>query len=459
MKLTRRQFIAGTSAFVISTPAIGAMTPENQKLVAKAGSVQLLPGQYPKTEIWGYGGHTPGPELRLRQGARIRRDFVNLLPQASTVHWHGIRIDNKMDGVPELTQTVVRPNNSFTYDFVVPDAGTYWYHPHNKTSEQMARGLYGALIVEENNPPEVDTDETLIIDDWRLDKTGQINDSFEAVMDMSHGGRLGNWLTVNGEASYSRTVKKNERLRLRLINSSNSRIFSLNLKGLTGWVIALDGQPLDTPTSIKQLVLAPAQRIDLIVDVSALEGETAHVYSIGREGQHQIVGFTVDGIKRHSMLPTPRALPANPVLPIDPKTNPQKVSLRMEGGAMGRMRGARMGGEMMGMRQLVNAGKVWAFNGRVDMPDSPLIDAQRGKTVQIEMINETGWPHAMHLHGFHFRQVYLNGKMGPLRDTLLMDGNTTATIAFIADNPGKWLLHCHMLEHASSGMTTWIHVN
>ena len=131
----------------------------------------------------------------------------------------------------------------------------------------------------------------------------------------------------------------------------------------------------------------------------------------------------------------------------------------MEGGAMGRMRGARMGGEMVGMRQLVNAGKVWAFNGRVDMPDTPLIDAQRGKTVQIEMINETGWPHAMHLHGFHFRQVYLNGKMGPLRDTLLMDGNTTATIAFIADNPGKWLLHCHMLEHASSGMTTWIHVN
>ena len=122
------------------------------------------------------------------------------------------------------------------------------------------------------------------------------------------------------------------------------------------------------------------------------------------------------------------------------------------------MRGAFLGGKRVGMRELVNAGKVWAFNGQVEMPEKPLISAARGETLHIEIKNDTSWPHAMHLHGFHFRKLAENGRFGPLRDTLLMDREETATIAFVADNPGKWLLHCHMLEHVSSGMMTWIEV-
>ena len=110
------------------------------------------------------------------------------------------------------------------------------------------------------------------------------------------------------------------------------------------------------------------------------------------------------------------------------------------------------------MREMSGAGKVWAFNGMADMPYAPLVAADRGETVQIDIINDTVWPHAMHLHGHHFRQIASDGTAGPLRDTLLVDRGETAQIAFVADNPGDWLLHCHMLEHSAGGMMTWLRV-
>jgi FtsP/CotA-like multicopper oxidase with cupredoxin domain len=124
---------------------------------------------------------------------------------------------------------------------------------------------------------------------------------------------------------------------------------------------------------------------------------------------------------------------------------------------MGRMSGAMMGGAMRGMREMAAAGMVWALNGRADMPDAPLLEAARGQTVRLRLVNDTAWPHAMHLHGHHFRRV--DGPApGPWRDTLLMDRGETAEIAFVADNPGDWLLHCHMLAHAATGMMTWVRV-
>lgn len=150
------------------------------ELRATVKAVQLLPSDYPKTEIWGYSGGTPGPEIRVPQGGRVRRRFVNDLPQASTVHWHGIRAANSMDGVAGLTQAPVQPRGSFDYDFTVRDAGTYWYHAHNRSVEQVARGLHGPLIVDEKAPPDIDRDITLVLDDWLLEPDGgQLNPDFE----------------------------------------------------------------------------------------------------------------------------------------------------------------------------------------------------------------------------------------------------------------------------------------
>ena len=276
--------------------------------------------------------------------------------------------------------------------------------------------------------------------------------------DWAHAGRIGNWITVNGIGDWRQPVEQFSRHRLRLVNTANARIFSLEAQGLGGWIIALDGMPLDAPQPLDRLTLAPAQRADIIVDVTASVGEEAFLVSFERDGGYAIATFDVMAVARSQRLDAPSPLPPNPVPQLGPLETARTADLLMEGGAMGRMGGAMMGGQMMGMREMAGAGKVWAFNGMADMPDEPLVAADRGETVRIDITNDTAWPHAMHLHGHHFRQIGSNGTAGPLRDTLLMDRGETVQIAFVADNPGDWLLHCHMLEHSAGGMMTWLRV-
>ncbi len=462
MHLTRRTMISGlvaTAAASALPRPLHAQTEAAETLTARAATARIAPADYPDTAVWSYNGAVPGAPIRLRQGERLRRLFRNDLDQPGTVHWHGIRIDNAMDGVPGLTQSVVAPGDSYLYDFELPDAGTYWFHPHNRAWEQMARGLSGALIVEETNgAPEVDLDEVLLIDDWRLSEDGQIAGGFNDMHDWAHAGRIGNWVTVNGTGGWRRMVARNARVRLRLINAANARIFNVAAQGLEGWIVALDGMPLDAPRRFDQLTLAPAQRADLIVDVTANIAEKAYLVGLEGNSGYALATFDVDGEAHAERLPAPNALPANPVSALGAVNEARRIELRMEGGAMGSMRGATMSGRMMGMSELVNAGKVWAFNGMADMPDNPLFEARAGETVKVAIVNDTAWPHAMHLHGHHFRQVLRDGTTGPLRDTLLMDRDESVEIAFVADNPGDWLLHCHMLEHSASGMMTWLRV-
>lgn len=459
--ITRRTFgrgmFAALAASGFGSTALQAKTFPD--LIAREGTLQLAPSGYPETKVWGYDGAVPGPTIRMQQGGRMTRRFVNELPQPGTIHWHGMRIDNAMDGVPGLTQDVVEPGDSFVYDFAVLDAGTYWYHPHNRSYEQMARGLSGALIVEEaDTGPEVDSDEVLLIDDWRLTEDAQIAGGFGNMHDWAHAGRIGNWITVNGTGDWRTPVQQHSRHRLRLVNTANARIFSLEAQGLAGWIVALDGMPLDAPQPLGRLTLAPAQRADVIVDVTASVGEEALLVSFERDGGHAIAAFDVTAVARSERLGEPSPLPPNPVPQLGSLETARVTKLLMEGGAMGRMNGAMMGGQMMGMREMAGAGKVWAFNGTANMLEQPLLTAAQGETVRIDIINDTSWPHAMHLHGHHFRRVASDGTVGPLRDTLLMGRGETAQIAFVADNPGYWLLHCHMLEHSAGGMMTWLRV-
>lgn len=456
--MSRRTFLQGAATLAAGATTALAAGPA-MTLEARPAKFQLGPEDFPKTDVWGYDGSVPGPVIRAKQGGRIARQFLNKLPQASSVHWHGIRIDNAMDGVAGLTQEAVPVGGEFQYDFAVPDAGTYWYHPHNRSWEQMARGLYGALIVvEPSGAPDVDGEDILLIDDWRIGRDGQISNDFGHMGDWSHAGRIGNWVTVNGNGAWSRMVKRNSRHRLRLINTANARMFLLGAKGLDGWIIALDGMPLERPEPIGRFDLAPAQRADIVVDVTADIGAEAFLISHERDADYAIAAFKVEGEERSQRLAAPSALPPNPVPALGPLDSARSAELLMEGGAMGRMSGAMMGGRMMNMRDLVPAGKVWAFNGLAEMPKAPLVEAERGETVRIAIRNDTAWPHAMHLHGHHFRRIRPGKEPGPLRDTLLMRRNEVAEIAFVADNPGDWLLHCHMLEHSAGGMMTWLRV-
>lgn len=460
---TRRGFLGQGAASIaaLTIPAAArAATPGFGELKARPGRVQLAPPPYPQTEIWGYDGTMPGPALRLGQGARVRKAFRNELPQVSSVHWHGIRIDNAMDGVPGLTQAAVAPGRGFDYDFVVPDAGTYWYHAHNRSTEQVARGLYGALIVEEPEAPDIDREDVLILDDWLLDPgTAQIDPDFTSRHDRSHAGRHGNFIATNGRYDQSLNVKQHERLRLRLINAANARIFALALAGLEGWIVALDGMPLPEPDPVAEgLILAPGQRADLVVDVTAEPGETAHLVRVeDRDGLSQ-AAFPVTGRAAAARRGVPRPLPPNPHMDIPDAEGAVTARLDMQGGAMGTLDSAILNGERRSFRQLVDANRFWSFNGTIGMTDTPLVRVSKGETLKLEIRNDTAFPHAMHLHGMHFRELGKDAGPGPLRDTLLMLGGETRTIAFVAYNPGKWLFHCHMLSHAASGMMTWMEV-
>ena len=459
MKLNRRQFLAtGTGFAVLGAGSAAPSAPGD--LNARIADIQLLPEEYGITRIWGYEGVAPGPEIRVVQGARMQGRLMNDLPDATSTHWHGIRIDNAMDGVAGLTQEAIAPGTSFDYDFVVPDAGTYWYHSHNRSFEQVARGLHGALIVEEPDPLDIDREEVLILDDWLIDPdTAQIADSFGAMHDLSHAGRLGNYITTNGTYNLSKPVNRHERLRLRLINASNARIFQLALDGLEGWIVALDGMPLAQPREVEgTFVLAPAQRIDLLVDVTAETGGVGHIVQFDRNESFSQVSFVVTGDSAKSRRAKPEPLPPNnhamPQL-----AEARDLSLFMEGGAMGGMRGAMMGRRISSMRDMMRSGSFWAFNGSVGgMDGAPLASFSLGETVRLKIANDTAFPHAMHLHGMHFHEIGPDGSLGPFRDTTLLERGEVRDIAFVADNPGKWLLHCHMLSHAAAGMMTWIDV-
>lgn len=461
--ISRRRFLQ-LGATSLSLPAL-AVSQGRLPFTLRAGeaSAQLLPDNYPQTPVWAYNESIPGTTLRTQQGEGIQLRFENHLAEPSSVHWHGIRLENAMDGVSGLTQAGVEQGAHFDYHFRTPDAGTYWYHSHHRSWEQMARGLYGAMVIEEKDPPETDLDQVLLLDDWRLQENGEISNDFGRMMDMSHGGRIGNWLTVNGVGMDRavQKVKRNQRLRLRLVNVANSRILSMTFEGLSGWVVAIDGQPLETIEVLEEITLAPAQRIDVMVDV--VRDSDVQLLLATREGNTPLMRFEVEGVHREVGLAPLQPLPANPLAPIGSLENVAVTELLMQGGAMGRMQSATYEGTELGVRELVSKGMVWAFNGVVGMAETPLLTAKRDSTIRIRLKNDTSFPHGMHLHGHHFRQILersdsLSPRMGPWRDTLLVNRGESADIVFIADNPGKWLLHCHMLGHQAAGMKTWIQV-
>lgn len=467
--LTRRILLKSLSAagVMFAGPklvlAAGAKSEDGFTVLrAEPGTAPIMGDGKPQTAVWAYDGAVPGPVLRVSQGEEVRIRFENRLPQPSTVHWHGIRNINAMDGVAYLTQDPVLQGASFDYVFTPPDAGTFWYHPHARTWEQLARGLYGVLIVEEKSPPAFDLDIPLVLDDWRVDDEGVLDEaSFGHMMDWSHAGRLGNWLTVNGTSRPNFTLPAGGRVRLRLINTSNARTLRVSLNGLVGKIIAFDGQPISPEDlSAQPLVIAPAQRVDVAVEVSEKLDQKSVLIAHAGEQQLEIANFLTTApsspIKTGSI-----DLPKNPIPTDVDLKNPLKVELLMEGGAMGGMREATYNGLKMNARELMNAKKFWAFNGIVGRAEAPLFTAKRGQTAVVNMINKTAWPHAMHFHGMHFQVVEKNGKPvkdAPWRDTELMDPEDITKIALIADNPGKWMIHCHMLEHQAAGMAAWFEV-
>ncbi|MBT8475593.1 MAG: multicopper oxidase family protein [Alphaproteobacteria bacterium] len=454
---TRRNVLKGLAA-TAGAPMLASCSPggtAQTEVTASATTARFSTTAPRATRVWGYDGQAPGPGFRVTQGTRMVRRFVNRLPVPSTIHWHGLRIDNAMDGVAGLTQTPVPPGQSFTYDFLLRDAGTFWYHPHIDTLEQLARGLSAPLIVLETEPPDTDADLSFLINHWWLDGDGQIANDFTRNEETPRDPAATSHLTVNGRAPLVWGTAQNERLRLRLINGTTGRILDTSAQGLSGWVMALDGMPLARPRRFDRVTMAPAQRVDLLVDVTADPGEEAQLRTAGG---HVLAAFPVEGVASASPRPTPGPLPPNRVARPDLR-NARRATMRMTGGALGALGRAKIrGGATLSQAELVARGLSWTMDGYAGMPDTPFLTVGEGETVMIDIVNATAEPHGMHLHGHHFHQVGQGGRLVPLRDTILMDGGARMTIAFVADNPGDWMFHCHMLAHQAMGMMSWIRV-
>jgi len=450
--MNRREFLAGTAALALA-PRISfaeakklRLAPARQSLVGEAN---------PATQVWAYNGTVPGPELRFKQGERLVIPVENALSVDTTVHWHGIRLPNAMDGVPHLTQAPIAANGGrFIYEFDLPDAGTYWYHPHLGSPEQVGRGLYGALIVEERDPPAVDRDLVWVLSDWRLDRQARNVEDFRNFMDSSHAGRIGNTVTVNGAILETFAVRAGERIRLRLINASNARIYGLNFEGHQPWIVALDGQPV-APHWDGRVVLGPAMRADVILDCAAAPGSRHRIiddFYARRAYRLLNIEYASDKPLREAFEPAPR-LAANRI----PQADLDKAArhrIVFGGGMMGAMPSQRE-----------HRGLFWTVNGK-PVPENnhahaPLLTLGKGKSYIIELVNDTSWHHPIHLHGHVFRVLTRNGKPvmpAQLGDTVLLDPDSRAEIAFVADNPGDWMLHCHVLEHQATGMMAVVRV-
>ncbi len=464
---TRRKFLGlGAVACFAATLGPSSVRPASADarhlLSARPASVRFAGPDVPATDIWAYGGTVPGPLLRYRVGDDLDVRLENGLEQPTTVHWHGLRPPVDMDGVPFISQPPTRPGEGFDYRFRLTEPGTYWYHPHFQGSEQIGRGLHGVLIVDEDEAIAVDREIVWVLDDWRMDANAAIA-AFGAGHDKSHAGRIGNVVTVNGSLDTVEPVRAGERIRLRLVNVANARLFAPEFPVGDTWVVALDGHPVP-PYRPKdgRVWLGPGERADLIVDMSEDPGATIRIEdaAYGEQRRFHLMSFEYGGKARLSGRDNPAAPTA--LRPHDlPEPDVEKAErhqIVFEGGAMGGMQGAHMGDKFLSMRELVQAGRFWAMNGTVPTSmtePEPLLSLPLGSSQVLEMANLTAFPHPIHLHGHVFQVVSINGKPlenRPWRDTVLLWPDMTAEIAFVADNPGRWMFHCHILEHQESGM-------
>jgi FtsP/CotA-like multicopper oxidase with cupredoxin domain len=435
-----------------------------------AGRVPLIGGNYPKTDVWAYDGKVPGPTLRVRQGEPVRIAVENRLDEDTTVHWHGVRLPNAMDGVPGLTQPPIRSGESFTYEFTPPDAGTFWYHPHANSLQQLGRGLAGALIVEETEPVAVDRDVLWMLGDWRLRPDAQIAAGFGNGMEAAMSGRVGNTVTLNGAVPTDEPVRAGERIRLRLVNGALARIMRLRFEGHRPVVVAIDGQPCDPHEPADgRLLLGPAMRIDVILDMQGEPGRRYQVVDDFYDGlAYWLVHLAYDTspLVRAHPLDAAFRLPRNP-LPEPDLSTAERHELALQGGMMGG--GMMGGGGMSGMGNMGMAGMghaAWSVNGISMTGDGhagmkPLETLTLGRSYVLTLRNETAWWHPMHFHGHSFRVVNRNGSPAPRRqwaDTVLLEPKETVDVAFVADNPGDWMLHCHVIDHQTAGLMTVLRI-
>jgi FtsP/CotA-like multicopper oxidase with cupredoxin domain len=411
-------------------------------LEARPASAAWLPGK--PVMAWTYNGAVPGPLIEAKVGDRLIVHFHNALPEPTTIHWHGVRAPAAMDG-SGMAGDQIAPGASFTYDFTLPDAGLFWYHPHVKTDRQVEQGLYGALVVRGNDTVAV-PERILLLDDVLVDASGQ-QPATDAMTEMM--GRVGNVPLVNGHPKAAISVRAGSWERWRLVNAANARILRLELPAAEMVQIGTDGGWLPGPMPTTQLQLVPGERADVLVRFTGAPGSEHHLRAAPYDRGHGMLAPAfewmalryTDEASVAQDDPTPQQWPTLAPLVVDGPTHTLALGEQMA-----------MSGGVMQTTFTIN-GQAW--------PKVAPVNAKLGRTDLWKVSNTSDMPHPFHLHGFFFQPRARDGKSLPLawKDTIDVPAKSTVELAVrYDDHAGMFAFHCHILEHGEAGMMGMLHV-
>jgi len=399
-------------------------------------------------ERWAYNATVPGPLIRVREGERLRVHFTNQLPEPTTIHWHGLEVPAAMDGAdPE--HHAIAPGESFDYEFVVPHAGTYWYHPHMNSAAQVWRGLYGALIVDPVEKPEFGAEAVVVLSDVtfadgrvrELDPTDDLDAFF------GHQGAL---RQVNGRTLPTVRVRAGDPLHLRFINAAISRYYLLGVEDHELARIAGDSGSIERLDVRDSILLVPGERTEAVLVPQGNVGSSFLLQALPYDRFFCGAGACEDTapLLRIEIVEEGGTAPALPttlaaIAPLEISGAEERTITFTQN--------ARDGISTFGLNNQL-------------YPETPLVlSSEVGKTEIWTLENQTTYDHPFHLHGFRFQVLEQNGVVPAIaewKDTLNVPREQSARIAVhFDDRPGMWMLHCHILNHAEIGMMGMLHVS
>jgi FtsP/CotA-like multicopper oxidase with cupredoxin domain len=447
-----------------------------------------------RVTMFGFNGQYPGPLISVAQQATIFVDLDNELDQPTSIHWHGIRLDNRFDGVPGFTQEPVAPGGHFLYRVRFPDAGIYWYHPHVREDTQQELGLYGNLFV--HSPRReyfgpANHEETLILDDLLIGEDGQLVPLGKDQTTHAFMGRFGNLFLVNGETAWQTTVQRGEVVRFLFTNVSNTRTLNLSFPGARMKVVGSDAGNYEHEQWVESVVIAPAERYIVHVRFDKT-GDVALVNRV--QGLDHLFGKFFSETDTLGMVHVG-------TVPAKPDFGTAFATLRTDTAARGDIERFRpyfdkpldhsllltieahnlpfvsrqlmmldsayfLPIEWTGTMPMMNWASTsdqirWVLRDPDTGKENMDIDwrFQRGDVVKLRLANERRSMHAMqhpiHLHGQRFLVLAVNGVRNDnlvWKDTVLIPAGSTVDLLVDMANPGRWMLHCHIAEHLSSGM-------
>lgn len=405
-------------------------------LEARVEEIEILPGT--KTPAWTYNGTLPGPIIRAKLGDRMIVHFKNSLPETTTIHWHGLRVPNAMDGAPGVTQPPIASGDSFRYEFVLTDAGTYWYHPHTDSSAQVGRGLYGALIVEDPaDPASFGDDLVMLLSDISLNERGELLDVDSGGNFGDLFGREGTVLLVNGKVLPTLKVRNGKRQRWRIINATRARYYNLRLRDHRFMKLGGDNGLAARSQDVYNLIVTPGERADAVFTPADPPGTRNVLRWVPTErgygstfNRSSVEMLAIETVADAPVTPEPIPAELRTIERLDVTAAKQRtLDLTID------------------IASTVEMG----INGVAHWHAKPL-EIALGDTEVWRIVNNTDFSHPFHLHGYFF-QVQDDARVLEWKDTVNVPTKSELTIAVrFDDRPGAWMYHCHILDHAEAGM-------